>query len=44
MKTGQGEASELRVIHTMHNQLHKLLTDKKRGKEGGYKVPANQHL
>jgi len=44
MKTGQGEASELRVIHTMHNQLLKLLTDKKRGKEGVYKVPANQHL
>jgi hypothetical protein len=41
MKIGQGEASDVRVIHTMHKQLHKLLTRRKRGKEGGYKVPAN---
>jgi len=41
MKIGQGEGSDVRVIHIMHNQLHKLLTHRKRGKEGGYKVPAN---
>jgi hypothetical protein len=34
---------DVRVIHTMHNQLHKSLTHRKRGKEGGYKVPGNKH-
>jgi hypothetical protein len=43
MKIGQGEASDVRVIHTMDNQLHKLLIYKKRGKAGGHNVPANQH-
>ncbi len=34
---------DVRGIHTMHNQLHKSLTQRKRGKEGDYKVPGNKH-
>ncbi len=43
MKIGQGEGSDVRVIHTMNNLLHKLLTRRKQGKEGAYKVPANNN-
>ncbi len=32
MKIGQREGSDVRVIYTMHNQLHKLLTHRKRAR------------